>query len=173
MAAFGSRVSPGSGNEHQETFIMNLSVTVHRLILAAGLCMALGAAQCVVVQPGGGGGGVITPPPPPPQTLYANANFTKAAKCGRRTGRNGGRGFYDIGLRRCYSCPRGYRRSVINSVRSRKACVRGISRFRRAENLGRSNCKASREFKFRRNCYRCPGGYRRVNTGGLRCYRRA
>jgi len=142
------------------------------LILAAGLCMALGAAQCVVIQPAPGGGVVNPPAPPPiPQTLYANANFTKAARCLQRRGRNGGRGFYDGGSARCYSCPRGYRRSVF-SIRSRKACVRGVARFRRAENLGRRNCRASREFRYRRNCYRCPGGYRRVSTRGLRCYRR-
>ena len=152
---------------------MKPSALFRRAALVAGMCMALAAAQCVVVAPPpGGGGGVYTPPPPPPpQTQYANASFTKAARCDRRQGRRGGRGFYDSGARGCYACPRGYRKSVF-SVRSRKACVRGVARFSRAEYLGRRGCSGGREFKYRQNCYRCPSGYRRVNNRGIRCYRR-
>ena len=147
---------------------MSLHLTLRRLILAAGACMLLAASQCVVVAPppgdGGGGGGVYDPAPPP--STYTNARYIRSASCGRRISRWRTRGFYDAGLRSCYACPRGFRRSVFG-VRSRQACVRGVARFTRAQYLGRAGCRG-REFRYRNNCYRCPRGY--VTTRrGTRC----
>jgi len=139
---------------------------LHRTLLVLGMGMLLAAAQCVTVPPPRGGA-----PVPTPSVRYANAVYTKATRCQNRIGRNGGRGFYNAARKSCFSCPRGYRRSAF-SVTSRRACVRRLTRFRRAERLGRSGCKATREFNFRGNCYRCPTGYHRVRNGGLKCWRR-
>jgi len=168
----GAGDAPGSIDDNLETFVVNLSTVIRRLLLVAGMSMALAAAQCVVVQPAPGGGGGVTPPPPPQQTLYANANYTKAARCNSRVGRNGGKGFYSVTGRACYSCPRGFRRAVTHGINSGRACVRGIASFRRAENLGPRGCTGNREFDFKGNCYRCPNGYRRVNANTVQCFRR-
>lgn len=148
---------------------MGFSKVVRRTVLFGGVLMLLAAAQCVVVAPPPGGGGgeeIVTPPPPPEGPVYANARFVRSARCEGRISRWRTRGFYDIGLRQCYACPRVYRRSIFH-VRSRQACVRGIALFAAAQYLGRPGCRGA-QFQFRGNCYRCPRGYRWTRRG-LRC----
>ena len=72
------------------------------------------------------------------------------------------RGFRHRLTRRCYSCPKGYKRSVHN-IKSRKACAkRTKARYARAKKRGKPGCKKG---YFRHGlfnaCYSCPKGYKR------------
>ncbi len=102
------------------------------ILSAIVFAAASGLSACVTVAPGnggggGGGGGGIGVNPPPSYT----------PQCTQRVGSNGGQGFWDIGLGRCFSCPAGSDRTIFD-VRSNQACQSGgpFGPMMAAEDLG-------------------------------------
>ena len=73
------------------------------------------------------------------------------------------RGTFRHGLTdRCYSCPRGYRRTVFH-INSKKGCEKVIrARFTRATKRGKVGChKGYFQHGLTNRCYQCPRGYKR------------
>jgi hypothetical protein len=74
--------------------------------------------------------------------------------------------FFDIGKRRCYSCPSGYKRSVA-SVTGDKACI-GIVKpaWFKAEFVSKALCPRGAFFDLadKGSCWQCPAGYKRHIT---------
>lgn len=92
------------------------SVTRGKGLVAAAVLATTLLGACMSTGSGGGTGPQPAPaPPPPPQASLA---------CEQRTGENGGRGFWDIGLQACYSCPLGSARTVF-PVNENWACSFG------------------------------------------------
>jgi len=63
---------------------------------------------------------------------------------------------------KCYSCPRGYKRTVFG-ISSKKACEKVVrARFTKATKRGKTGCKKGYfQHGLTNRCYQCPKGYRR------------
>jgi len=74
--------------------------------------------------------------------------------------------FFDIGEKRCYSCPGGYKRSV-SSVTGGKACVRVVKpAWYKAKYVSKALCPKGTFFDLidKGSCWQCPRGYKRHIT---------
>ena len=74
--------------------------------------------------------------------------------------------FYDIGKKKCYSCPSGYKRST-SSVTSSKACFRVQKlAWYKARYVGKALCPRGTFFDLvdKGSCWQCPNGYKRHIT---------
>lgn len=74
--------------------------------------------------------------------------------------------FYDIGKKKCYSCPSGYKRST-SSVTSAKACFRVQKlAWYKAKYVGKALCPRGTFFDLidKGSCWQCPKGYKRHIT---------
>lgn len=74
--------------------------------------------------------------------------------------------FYDIGKKRCYSCPGGYKRSL-SSVTGSKACFRVVkASWSKARYVSKALCPRGTFFDLvdKGSCWQCPRGYKRHIT---------
>ncbi len=140
-----------------------INLTHGKRLAAAAAIASIALGACVPMapiygpNPGGGGQPGANPIP---------ATYVTASECTQRTGNNGGRGFWDIGLSQCYSCPTDSARTVFD-VRSGQACQSGgvFGPMTSAENLGGSGCPTG-SFQSGGSCYSCPGGTRLDTSSG-------
>lgn len=100
----------------------------------------------------------------------ASTSYAKAKNHGKgsgvfKTDCKKGR-FYDIGKGKCYSCPKGYKRSV-SSVSGSKACFRGNKpAWYKAKYVSKALCPRGTFFDLvdKGSCWQCPNGYKRHIT---------
>lgn len=74
--------------------------------------------------------------------------------------------FYDVGKKKCYSCPPGYKRSL-SSVTSSKACFRVVKpAWYKAKYVSKALCPRGTFFDLvdKGSCWQCPKGYKRHIT---------
>ena len=74
--------------------------------------------------------------------------------------------FYDIKTRACWSCPRGYNRTIFR-IRGKKACQKKgaiVGKWFKARYHGATGCRRPSFFDPRRGgeCWACPSGYNRT-----------
>ena len=105
----------------------------------------------------------------PAKTLFASAsnrgNPTSASPLLPKTNCPKG-AFLDIGLGRCYSCPRGYQRTT-QAVTHQRACSRNAGAdLVAASPVGKAGCPAGSFFDPIRggSCWSCPSGSKRTTT---------
>lgn len=100
----------------------------------------------------------------------ASTQYAKAKSHGKGTGVfktdcKKGR-FYDIGKKKCYSCPGGYKRSL-SSVTGSKACFKVVkASWKKAKYVSKALCPKGTFFDLidKGSCWQCPRGYKRHVT---------
>lgn len=79
-----------------------------------------------------------------------------------------GKAFLHVLNKTCYSCPKGYKRTVNPNIKSKKACKRkGKTYYKKAKKHGKGKLlkkcpKGQFLHAFNKTCYSCPRGYKRT-----------